>query len=76
MCVCVCVVCEHMHVSLCVLDFLHMASDPEWSSDCILITGTLHGVTEKTTHTHARVHKHTNTHTLTLTHTGGLRGQG
>lgn len=48
-CMPVCVVCEHVSMG-----FLHIASDPEWSPDCILITGTLHGVTEKTTHTHTR----------------------
>ncbi len=64
-CVCVCVWYASMHVSVCILGFLHIASDPEWSPDCILITGTLHSVTEKTTHTHT-----------TRTHREGWWGQG
>lgn len=39
-----------MYVSVWVLGFLCTVSDPEYILDCILITGTLYGVTERTTH--------------------------
>lgn len=63
-------VCEC--VSDCVLGSHYTVSDPEWTPDWILITGTLHGVSEKSKHTQTRSNIPLNTHTPRIVKGSGM----